>query len=75
MSEKLCLFCTNCGGSVDYDRGYYEGDCYPSGQIDCAKGHWKVYWGGDGFVDFRRHDLAEAIQMAKTCLDYEQVKT
>lgn len=74
-AEKLCVFCNHLDAQTDYDRGYYEGDCYPSGQLNCGKGHWVVEWGGDSFVNFRRQDLAEVIQMAKTCRDYSQASS
>ena len=77
MSERLCVFCTNLDLDASYDSGYYEGDCYPYAELKCNKGHWCIHRGGDGGGSgkvFSHKELADAIQTAKTCLDYNQVK-
>lgn len=76
MSEKLCVFCTHLDLDASYEAGYYEGDCYPYAELQCNKKHWCITAGysGAGGTLFSHKNLAEAIQTAKTCPDYDQVK-
>lgn len=72
MSEKLCVFCVHLDLDASYEGGYYEGDCFPYAELQCKKAHWYIKSGSG--ERFSHKNLAEAIQTAKTCSDYRQVK-
>lgn len=74
-AEKLCVFCTHIDLDASYESGYYEGDCYPYAELQCNKKHWCITAGSAAINDIRRFShksLAEAIQTAKKCPDYNE---
>jgi hypothetical protein len=79
MSEKLCVFCEHMEWGIYGHSDYYEGDVLNGGQVACGKGHWCMqqekfdYFWRDGLtpMKFAKGALAEAIQTAKKCPDYQ----
>jgi hypothetical protein len=79
MSEKLCVFCEHMTWGLYGYSDYYEGDVLDGGKVECGRGHWTMrqerydYFGRRGLepVLFAKGVLADAIQTAKTCPDYQ----